>query len=141
MNTLKWHSLLFAFGAMLTLNGCAPVVLTLAGAGASAGATHTLNGYNYRTFLEPLPKVKKAALTALKKMDIKIGQAQKNDEGHDVINAMSPTRDIELVLESITPKTTRLRAVARNGTFLVDAATAKEIIAQTEKALAGTSKL
>lgn len=138
MNTSKLYSCLFIVVAMLTLAACVPVALTLAGAGASAGATHTLNGYNYRTFLEPLPKVKKASLTALKRMDIKIGSTLKNDEGHDVINAKSPNRNIELVLESITPKTTRLRAVARNGTFLVDAATAKEIIAQTEKALAGT---
>ena len=42
--------------------------------------------------------------------------------------------DINIVLESLTPNTTRMKVTARqNGGFLTDSATATEVILQTEK--------
>ena len=43
-------------------SGCAAVGLTALGVGTAVGVNHTLNGIVYRTFSEPLPKVKRAAL-------------------------------------------------------------------------------
>ncbi|MEW6354195.1 MAG: DUF3568 family protein [Pseudomonadota bacterium] len=121
--------------ALLTLlTACDPVSLTALGIGGGAGVSHTMGGYNYRTFNESLPKVKKATLTALKNMDIKVESVQKTEEG-EIINAKAADRNIELTLEKISSKTTRMRSIARRETLLMDAATATEIIVQTEKAL------
>jgi len=122
--------------AALMVSGCDPVSLTALGVGASAGASHTMSGYTYRTFVQPLPRVKQAALTALKRMDIKVESTGKTEEG-EVIKAKSKDRDIELTLEQISPKTTRLRSIARKNSLLMDSATATEIIVQTERVLEG----
>ena len=122
----------------LLFAGCDPISLTALGVGAGAGVSHTMNGYTYRTFTEPLPKVKKAALTALSRMAIKVESTAKTDMG-EVINAKSADRSIELELESISVHTTRLRSVARIGPFIMDSATATEIVVQTEKVLAGAT--
>lgn len=96
-----------------------------------------MNGYNYRTFSEPLPKVKRAALVALNRMSITIESTEKSSTG-ETINAKSTERYIEVELEVVSPKVTRLRTVARKNIFVMDSATAEEVIAQTQRALAGT---
>jgi hypothetical protein len=84
----------------------------------------------------PLPKVRTAVNGALANMDIKIGSTEKIDNGVR-IKARAADRDIEIDLEALTSKTTRMRSTARNGLFM-DSATATEIILQTEKALSAT---
>ncbi len=132
---MKWLAVMISMAALMA-GGCDPVSLTALGVGASAGTSHTMGGYNYRTFVQPLPKVKQAALTALKRMDIKIESTEKI-EGGEVIKATSVDRNIELTLEPVSAKTTRLRSIARKGSFLMDSATATEIIVQTERVLEG----
>jgi hypothetical protein len=52
------------------------------------------------------------------------------------ITAKAGTREIEIELESITDNATRMQSIARReGSLLLDSATAAEIIAQTEKIL------
>ena len=118
------------------LAGCLPLSITAAGVGASAGVTHTMGGITYRTFTVPLPKVKSATLAALNRMGIN-GIKSAKEEGNEVIMAKASGRDIEIQLERLSPNTTRMRTVARNG-FFYDSATATEIILQTEKALGNT---
>ncbi len=120
----------------ITVSGCDPVSLTVFGVGTAAGVQHTLTGIAYRTFSAPLPKVRSAVKTALGHMDIKIGSTEKMENG-ERIKARASDRDIEIELEAISPKTTRMRSTARSG-VLMDSATATEIIIQTEKALGGT---
>ena len=121
--------------AAVVLTACEPVAITMLGVGAGVGAGHQLGGLTYKTFTEPLPKVKKAALVALKRMAIKVEATEKTDMG-EVVKARAADRNIELEFEALTPATTRMRAVARkDGGLLVDSATAVEIIVQTEKAL------
>lgn len=115
--------------------GCAPLSFTAMGVGASTGVNHTLTGITYRTFTAPMPKVRSATLTALNRMGIKVGTRSKM-ERIEVINATATDREIEIQLEPLSPNTTRMRAVARNGLFY-DSATATEIILQTEKAVGG----
>lgn len=112
--------------------------MTILGIGASVGASHQMNGLTYKTFTAPLPKVKKAALTALKRMAIQIESTEKTGTG-ELITAKTADRKIELEFDVLTPNTTRMRAVARKDTLLMDSATAVEIIAQTEKALGSSS--
>lgn len=121
--------------AGVALSGCDPVSLTVFGVGAATGVQHTLTGIAYRTFSAPLPKVRSAVKTALDRMDIQVGSTEKMQNG-ERLKARASDRDIEIELEAISPKTTRMRTTARSGVFM-DAATATEIIIQTEKVLGG----
>jgi hypothetical protein len=118
----------------LLLCACDPVSLTMLGVGAGAGVAHEMGGIAYKTFTEPLPRVKKAALKALDRMAVKVSGVEKTASG-EVIKATAADRNIEVELEALTANTTRIRTVARRSTFLVDSSTAVEIIVQTEKAL------
>lgn len=113
-------------------SGCAGVALTAAGVGGGVAASHHMGGMAYRTFTAPIPKVRSAVFTALKRMEIRVGRTEKTDLGERVI-AKASDRTVEIELESLTPNTTRIRAVvSKEGGVLVDAATAIEIINQTE---------
>lgn len=118
----------------VVLTGCAPLALTAFGVGASAGVSHTLNGVTNRTFTAPPSRVHVAAMAALKRMGIKV-ESSKTTDGGEVINASATGRQIEIELEEISANSTRMRAIAKNGTLLYDSATATEIILQTEKLL------
>lgn len=118
------------------LAGCDPITLTALGVGAAAGVQHTLSGIAYKTFSAPLPKVRVAVKGALEHMDIKVGATEKIENG-ERIKARAADRDIEIDLEALTSKTTRMKSTARNGLFM-DSSTATEIILQTEKALGAT---
>lgn len=114
------------------LTGCAGVALTAAGVGGGVAASHQMGGLAYRTFTAPLPRVKVAVLEAFKRMEIKPGKTEKIDLGERIV-ARAGDRDIEIELESLTPKVTRMRSVVRrDGGIVVDSATAVEIINQTE---------
>ncbi|MDX1373936.1 MAG: DUF3568 family protein [Burkholderiales bacterium] len=121
----------------LLSGGCTAVALTGLGVGAAVGVNHTMNGIVYKTFAEPLPKVKRATLTALKQMAIPVEAIQKTEEG-ELIKAKASNRAIEVTFESLTPKTTRMRVIADSDGFIKDSATATEIILQTERVLPAT---
>jgi len=115
--------------------GCVPVALTAGGVGGGVAASHQMGGLVYRTFSEPLPRVRGATLAAFKRMAIKPGKTEKIELG-ERISAQAGDRDVEVELEALTPSTTRMRAtVRRNGGMIVDSATAVEIITQTEQAI------
>jgi hypothetical protein len=115
--------------------GCIPVALTAAGVGGSVGASHQMGGLVYRTFSEPLPRVRNATLAAFKHMAIKPGKTEKIDLGERLL-ARAGDREVEVELEALTPNTTRMRVtVRRDGGLVVDSATAVEIITQTERAI------
>ena len=118
------------------LAACDPLTLTALAVGAGAGVQHTMSGIAYKTFSSPMPKVRTAVNGALTHMDIKVGATEKVDNGVR-IKARAADRDIEIELEALTSKTTRMRSTARNGIFM-DSATATEIILQTEKQLGAT---
>ncbi len=126
---------------LASLNGCAAVGLTLFGVGAGVGTgtavAYSLDGTAYRTFTASLPKVEDATLLALDRMGIKIEKEEKTEQGGKLFAANGADRQIEVELEAVSPKTTRIRTVARQGIFFKDRATATEIILQTEKILNG----
>lgn len=130
MNAIR-ASLLSIMAASLC--GCAAVALTAASVGGGVAASHQMGGLTYRTFAEPLPRVRGAVLTAFKRMAIKAQSTEKIELGERIL-ARAGDRSIEIELEALTPNTTRVRAVARkDGGFIVDSATAVEIINQTER--------
>jgi len=130
---------LILFSTIFILHGCAAGLgLTLLGVGAGVATgtsvSYTLDGVAYRTLTAPLPKVELATRTALDRMGIKIEATSAIEQGK-AIKAVANDRDIEIELEMVSNKTTRIRTVAKQGIFFKDRATATEIIIQTEKAL------
>ncbi len=133
MHVRIFSSLLIILISLLA-TGCAAVALTAAGIGGGVAASHQMGGLAYRTFTAPIPKVRTAVLAALKKMDIKPNRTETIELGERVV-AFAGDRTIEVELESLTSNATRIRVVVkREGGMVVDAATAVEIINQTEVA-------
>ncbi|HLX81518.1 MAG TPA: DUF3568 family protein [Burkholderiales bacterium] len=130
----RGSALALVFAAWIPLAGCESLAVMAAGVGGSAAVTHTLNGITYRTFTAPLAKVKYASLSALDRMGIKSRPAEKIAHG-ELIKASANAREIEIEFESLTPSTTRMKVIARDGGVFYDSATATEIILQTEKQL------
>jgi hypothetical protein len=129
--------LLLVVASLVVLPGCAAVALTAVGVGMATGVSHTLGGIVYKTFAAPQPKVRRSTVAALGRMQIKVVEA-KQDGNKEVIKARASDRDIEVEIESLTPNTTRVAVTAiKDGGLIRDAATATEIILQTEK-LVGT---
>lgn len=117
----------------IATSGCVAVALTAGAVGAGVAANHQLGGIAYRTFTAPLPKVRSAALTALKRMGIKQDGSETIEFGERML-AKAGDRNIEIELEALTPNTTRMRVVAKkDGGVIVDSSLAIEIITQTEK--------
>jgi hypothetical protein len=57
-------------------------------------------------------------------------------DGGELIYARTDNRDIEMEIEAISPRATRVRIAAKNGnSFFYDTATAAEIVAQTQRVL------
>lgn len=141
---MRKYSILAFFAALflsLFLSGCAAIGLALLGVGAGVATgtavSYTLDGIAYRTFTAPLPQLLTATLTALDRMGILVKAKEKTDGGES-IKASGTDREIEVELEAISPKSTRMRTVAKQGIFFRDRATAIEIILQTENVLSGT---
>jgi hypothetical protein len=132
----RWY--LFVVVLALLTNGCAAVGMTLFGVGAGVATgtsvSYTLDGIAYRTFTAPLPQVESATRTALDRMGIRVSATSRIDQGK-AIYAVSNDREIEIELEMVSSRTTRIRTVAKQGIFFKDRATASEIIYQTEKVL------
>jgi len=139
MPSILARSLRFSIAVVLflALSGCAAVALTAVGVGMATGVSHTLGGIVYKTFAAPQPKVRRSTVAALGRMQIRIVEA-KHEGSTEVIKARAADRDIAVEIEALTPNTTRLSVTAvKDGGLIRDAATATEIILQTEK-LVGT---
>lgn len=124
--------------AVLALQGCAAVGLTLFGTGAGVaagtGTSYTLDGIAYRTFTAPIDDLRRATLATMKRMDIAVKTDEVTPEGRSVV-AQAADRTVYIELERLTSRTTRMRVTAKQGWFFRDRATSGEIIAQTEQSL------
>jgi hypothetical protein len=125
----------------LALQGCAigglGLMLAATGTGLAAGAgvDHTLSGITYKTFSVSRNQLRYATLKTLHRMDMKVVKDKREKQYH-YIEAAALDRTIEIELESLTRRTTRMRVVANKGEiFFKDAATATEIIVQTAATL------
>ena len=139
MIRLSWKSTVACLCAALAAGGCTsaaiqPIAVALAGAGTSTAISYSLNGGASRTFTAPLAEVKAATLDTLSLMGIRVDGSESTDQG-ETITASASRRSIEIELESISSKATRLRVITKNGGLFYDSATATEIVLQTEKAL------
>ena len=124
--------------AASAVSGCAAVALTLFGVGAGVsagtGVSYTLDSVAYKTFTVSEEGLRAAALKTLKRMDIQVKENQPTDSGRKIV-AQAGDREIEIELDRLTTKTSRMRVNAKQGIFFKDRATATEIIVQTERTL------
>jgi hypothetical protein len=120
------------------LAGCQSLAMSMAGAGATAALGASLAGITYRTFTAPLPVVKKAALAALENMGM-TPESFDTFESGEIISARASGRSVEIELEALTPRATRMRVSTRDGGLFYDGATASEIVVQTQKVLEAPS--
>lgn len=121
---------------LLPLAGCEPLALSILGTGATSALRYTVwDGVTYRTFTAPALEVKHSTLAAMERMGIKHESTLPYDHG-EIIVGHTETREIQIELEPISERATRVRIAAKNGTFWYDNATAAEIVAQTERGLA-----
>ena len=120
----------------LALQGCAAVVLTAAGVAGGAGVNHTLNGIAYKTFNNSVAELRAGTLRTLEDMDMTVIGDQETEDGWE-IKATAIKRVIDIELERLSKRATRMRVVANEGQlFFKDAATATEIIILTAEKLA-----
>src|SRR5215831_1631694 len=122
------------------LAGCEALAISALGAGASAGVSYSINGAAYRTFTAPEQRVSGAALAGLKRMGGAVDSNELTESNSRLIKATMAGRKIEVEIEPLSDTATRMRAVAKNGWFTHDTATATEIIVQTEKSLGGSAR-
>lgn len=124
--------------------GCAAVGLTLFGVGAGVsggtGVSYTLDSIAYKTFAASEADLRAATLQTFKRMEIEVTQTRKTESGTE-ITATAGDRTVEVEIDRITPRTSRMRVVVKRGWFLRDRATAGEIIVQTADTLDGTAAL
>ena len=115
----------------LALQGCAAVALTAAGVAGGAGVNHTLSGIAYKTFNNSLAELRTGTLRTLEDMDMTVIADSETEDGWE-IKATAIEREIDIELEQLTKRATRMRVVANEGEiFFKDAATATEIIIMT----------
>ena len=127
-----------AFGSQ----GCAGVGLALFGVGAGisggTGVNYTLDSVAYKTFASSEPELRAATLKTLKRMAMDVTAKQTTDTGTE-ISATAGDRTVEIELDRITPKTSRMRVVVKKGWIFRDRATAGELILQTARVLDDSS--
>lgn len=118
--------------------GCAAVALTLFGVGAGTGtgtaSSYILDSIVNKTFNVPEPGLRTATLKTLKRMAMEVKQDQTTESGRKIV-AAARDRTVEIEVERLTAKTSRLRVYVKQGWFWRDRSTATEIIIQTERTL------
>jgi uncharacterized protein DUF3568 len=136
---LMTSRMLAAVALAVSLQGCAAAGLALVGAGAGVGmgtgVEHELNGIGYKTFATPIDPVHQATRATLTRLGMPITADTPTNDGWKV-SASAAGRTIDIELERLTLRTTRMRVVTdKGGLFGKDSATSTEILLQTAQTL------
>ncbi len=119
-------------------SGCAAVGLTLFGVGAglsaNTGTSYTLGSVSYKTFAASEEGLHTATLKTLKRMDIAVTEDQSTESGRAIVGA-AEDRTIEIEIDRLTKRTSRMRVVVKRPWLFRDRSTAEEIVSQTEQTL------
>jgi Protein of unknown function (DUF3568) len=134
-----WSGITVPLVLMLQLSACAaPAGLAIFGASAGvamgASVDYTLNGIAYKTFVAPMPAVRQATLASLNRMGMKVVDDKKSPTGWSIA-ATAEGRDIDVDLERLSSRTTRMRVVASSSAIFKDRATEAAIIDEAADAL------
>jgi hypothetical protein len=127
---------------LLPLSGCGAMAASLFGAGAetasSTGVAYTVDNIAYRTFVLTPEPVEQDVLASLEFMGFPVSWTQRKETGLQIhARGTNPAHEvvIEVEVQPLSAKTTRLRVIVKHGTWVRDAATATEIILQTTRKL------
>ena len=119
---------------LLMTQGCV-VVAVGAVAAAAAGVTYTVMGTAEKTYNEDYDTVVAALQKALVALDIKTGDTKRNEESGKVvtteIQAFARDLTIQITIERMSDRATRVVVDATKKYYVKDAATAGEILIQT----------
>jgi len=130
---MRFLTLLVLVGVLMT-QGCA-VVAVGAVAAVAAGVTYTVLGTAEKTYEEDYDTVVAALQKALAHLDIKTGDTKKTEENGKVvtteIQAFARDLTIQISIQRISDKATRVVVDASKKYVIKDAATAGEILNQT----------
>jgi len=124
----------------LGFQGCALAGLPLLGLGQATlnGGTevvsYTMDSVAYKTFAASETDVRAATLQTFKRMAIDVTGTERKEKLTE-INAVAGDRTIEVEIDRITPRTSRLRVAVKKGWFLRDRSTAGEIVTLTADTL------
>jgi hypothetical protein len=125
---------LLVLAGLLMTQGCA-VVAVGAVAAAAGGVTYTVLGTAEKTYNEDYDTVVAALQKALVNLDIKTGDTKRTEENGRVvtteIQAYARDLTIQISIERISDKATRVVVDASKKYVIKDAATAGEILNQT----------
>lgn len=139
-----WIVLALAVVSLLATQGCAAVGLTLLGVGAgvssATGVAYTLDSIAYKTFTASVEGLHGATVKTLRRMDMAVTEDTATESGRKMV-AVAGDRTIDIELDRLTAKTSRMRVNAKQGWFFKDRATATEIIVQTERTLENEPEL
>ncbi|MGH7361949.1 MAG: hypothetical protein ACREJI_10090, partial [Candidatus Methylomirabilales bacterium] len=97
-------------------------------------SSYILDIISYKTFAASEEGLRAATLKTLKRMDITVTEEQATESGRTIV-AAAGDRTIEIELDRLTNRTSRMRVVAKRSWFFRDRATAAEIISQTDRTL------
>ena len=125
---------LLVLAGLLMTQGCA-VVAVGAVAAAAAGVTYTVMGIAEKTYNEEYDAVLSALQKGLASLDIKTGDTKRTEENGKVvqtqITAYARELTIQITVERVSDKATRVSVDASKNFFVKDAATGGEILNQT----------
>jgi hypothetical protein len=125
---------LLVLAGLLVTQGCAVVALG-AVAAAAGGVTYTVLGTAEKTYNEDYDTVAAALQKALVNLDIKTGDTKRTEENGKVVSTeiQAYARDltIQISIERVSDKATRVIVDASKKYIIKDAATAGEILNQT----------
>lgn len=127
--------------AVLCFPGCMTVAPLLV-SGVGSGATYSFFSTASKTETYPLKNVYRACNQALRNMEIRIHTVSR-DKQEISVKAQAGKRKVSMVMETITPATTRVTINVTKSLVLSDKATAEEIIHQMALAIkkTGASRL
>ncbi len=118
--------------------GCAAVGLALlavgTGVAGGTGVSYTLDSIAYKTFTASQEQLQTATVKTLRRMAMDLTDNQATESGRQ-LTATAGDRTVEIELDRITSKTSRMRVNVKQGWFFKDRATAGEIIVQTAHTL------
>ena len=133
---------LLGLSLILAVSGCGAMAASLFSAGAETasvtGVSYTMDNIAYKTFVLPVEPLLTETFGTLEAMGFPIASSESHVAGVHILahgpNTAHPM-DIEIDLETLSPKTTRMRVVVKRGVVQKDAATAGEIISQATQRL------
>jgi hypothetical protein len=106
-----------------------------ASSAVKAGTDYTFGGAAVQTFSAPLAEVHDVALATLHRLGVTVTEEETAENGIALLRGEALQRSVSVTLEPVTPAMTRVSVAVRSG-LARDRATATELLAQTERALA-----